>query len=114
MANTPANQTFTQLFWLDFMRYVFVPKFKRQNGVKRIASFDTSAPVVMSDSLDLTLPTPLETAIYYAENVNRPPIEFQINLNQIYALIMGVVLLIGLLVLAMLVKPNDSAIYRMI
>lgn len=96
------------------MRYVFAPKFKRQNGVNRIASFDTNAPVVISDSLDLTLPTPLETAIYYAENAKKPPIKFQVNLNQIHALIIGVVLLIGMLVLATLVKPNDSVTYRMI
>lgn len=114
MMNTPANQTFTRLFWLDFLRYVFAPKFKRQLGVTKIASFDASSPVIMSDSLDLQLPTPLETAIYYAENADKPPIEFSVNVTQTIPMIIAIVLLLGIVLVAIFLKPIDSPVYRMI
>lgn len=112
--NTPANQTFTRLFWLDFLRYVFAPKFKRQFGITKIAAFDASSPVIMSDSLDLQLPTPLETAIYYAENADSPPIEFSINVTQTIPMIVAIVLLLGIVLAAIFIRPIDSPVYRLI
>lgn len=70
--NTLTNETDTRLFWYDFMRFVFAPKFSRQWGVTRIQSFDQTQPVLIDDNLSLRLPTELETAAYYADNTTLP------------------------------------------
>lgn len=72
MYNTLADETDTRLFWYDFMRLVFAPKFSRQWGVTQVPSFDQTQPVLMDDNLGLRLPTELETAAYYADNTTLP------------------------------------------
>lgn len=99
--NTPMTQTETQLFWLDFIRLVFAPKFKRQYGITRIPTFDQTQPVLLTDDLNLVLPASLETAMYYANNPT-VPMSFSINVSQLSALVVGIVLILGLLVLNVL------------
>lgn len=114
MTNTPANQTFTQLFWLDFLRYVFAPKFRRQVGITSITTFDITSPVLMSDTLDLQLPTPLETVVYYAENMEKPPIAFRINVPQILPFVVACIALLVILVFAVAINPRPTLLYRII
>lgn len=96
--NTPSNDIETQLFWLDFMRLVFAPKFKRQNGITEIQKFDQTQPVLLSDSLDLILPAQLESAMYYADNRSEPPMRFQVPVGQVFVLIVAFLLFAAIVV----------------
>lgn len=71
--NTPVDQTSTRLFWIDFMRYVFAPKYGTQCGITSINDFDTTQPVLLSEDMNLKLPTILETAMYFSNNQRFPP-----------------------------------------
>lgn len=95
--NTTINQTETQLFWLDFMRLVFAPKFKTQFGITSLADFDITQPVLITDDLELKLPTQLETAMYFANN-KTPPVNFSININQMLVMIVCIAIFIVLIV----------------
>lgn len=95
--NTTINQTDTQLFWLDFMRLVFAPKFKKQYGVTNIASFDQTQPVLLSDDLELRLPTQLETAMYFANN-DSVPMKFAFNISQMTIAIVAVLIIVLLII----------------
>lgn len=114
MYNVPINQTFTKLFWLDFMRNVFAPKFKQQNGITAIATFDLERMVMLTDDLELELPTPLETAMYYANNADKLPINFMIPVLQIVPFALALMMLCVLLVVAIFVRPRDNSTYRLI
>lgn len=96
--NTTINQTDTQLFWLDFMRFVFAPKFKSQYGITEITAFDQTQPVLVTDDLELVLPTDIETAMYYANNKTRP-FKFSLNISKTIAMIVGILLIVVLVVL---------------
>lgn len=96
--NTTANQTDTQLFWLDFMRLVFAPKFKSQYGITEITAFDQTQPVLLTDDLDLVLPTDIETAMYYANNKTLP-CKFSINISMTLSVVIGIILIIVLVLL---------------
>lgn len=91
--NTPVDETQTQLFWLDFIRLVFAPKFKQQNGITKILQFDQTQPVLMTDDLNLILPTQMETAMYFANNKTLP-MKFSIPVNQIVILVVAVTIII--------------------
>lgn len=98
--NSPADQTSTRLFWLDFMRNVFAPKYAAQHGVTFINEFDTTQPVMLSDDLKLKLPTTLETAMYFANNQTLPPQTFVFDrLSRTAVLIFVVVVFVALAVL---------------
>ena len=97
--NSPVDQTSTRLFWLDFMRYVFAPKYAAQRGVTSINGFDTTQPVMLTDDLNLKLPTMLETAMYFANNQTLPSQTFVFNrLNCVTALMLAVVVFVALAV----------------
>lgn len=95
--NTTINQTETQLFWLDFMSLVFAPKFKQQYGIPSIKNFDITQPVLLTDNLELTLPTDVETAMYFANNKTEP-VKFSINVSQVFIMIISIVLTVVLLI----------------
>lgn len=97
MYNTPINQTDTQLFWLDFMSLIFAPKFKKQNGVPLITSFDITQPVLITDDLELKLPTQVETAVYFANNTYAP-VQFSFNIGQILVAIISILIIIILVI----------------
>lgn len=79
---TTVSETDTYLFWFDFMRLVFAPKFKNQQGVSYIPNFDTSQPVLLTPDFELKLPTLIESAIYYAENQQyNAPISLDVSKN---------------------------------
>lgn len=90
---TAVNETDTYLFWFDFMRLIFAPKFKNQQGISYIANFDTSQPVLMTTDFELKLPTLIESAIYYADNqkVDAP---FSLNVSKNIVFVIAEVLLI--------------------
>lgn len=90
--NTPASDVETELFWLDFMRLVFAPKYKLQNGVTDIRNFNQTQPVLITDSLELILPTQLESAMYYANNTTTP-FRMQLPFRQLPVLIVAIIVL---------------------
>ena len=93
MYNTPQTQLDTQLFWLDFLRNVFAPRFAKQWGVVQLPNFDIDQPVFISDSLNLLLPTQLEMAVYYADNKDSPAVRFRANISQTSVLSIAVLIL---------------------
>lgn len=98
--NSPADQTSTRLFWLDFMRNVFAPKYASQRGVTSINEFDATQPVMLSDDLNLKLPTMLETAMYFANNQTLPAQTFVFDrLNRTAVLTLAVVIFVALAML---------------
>ena len=106
MMNTPINQTFTQLFWLDFMRNVFAEKFKNQTGIQSIANFDITTPVLLSDDLELRLPTLLETVAYYANN-KTPPVTFEIPISQTIVYILSMLFFAIVTIVALVRNPSS-------
>lgn len=99
--NTITNETETALFWYDFIRYVFAPRFNSQWGVTNIANFDQTQPVLMTDSLELKLPDLLELTVYYSEN-KRSPFRFVLRgVKQTYALVVGILVTLTLLIVAL-------------
>lgn len=95
--NTTINQTETKLFWLDFLSLVFAPKFKSQYGVPVISEFDITQPVLLSDDLELKLPTQMETAMYFANNTTTP-IKFSVNISQLTVTIIAIIIIIVLII----------------
>lgn len=89
--HTILDKTEIQLFWLDFMRLIFAPKYKNQNGVVNIENFDLTQPVLMSDEMELILPTDVNMAMYYANNTTLP-MNFSINISQLTVMIASLVL----------------------
>lgn len=57
-----------QLFWLDFVKFVFLPYFRQQNGITTITNFDINQPVVLFENLELKLSNTLESIVYFAKN----------------------------------------------
>lgn len=95
--NTPKSDIARQLFWLDFLRKVFVPKFKAQQTVTVLGDFDLTEPVLMSDDLELLLPPLLETVVYYATNKTLP-FMFKLEVSMFTVLIVGIVLIFATLI----------------
>ncbi|AYP97972.1 Ac68-like protein [Mauternbach virus] len=92
--NTTANATQTHLFWLDFMRLIFAPKFKKQHGITRVDNFDVTQPVLLTDDLELRLPTQIETICYFANNMDTLPMRFSTHLTKNLTLIIAIVLIV--------------------
>lgn len=90
---TPATQTDTQLFWLDFLREIFAKKFASQSAVTSISNFDVTQPVLLKDNLELKLPDVLESCVYYASN-KKPPVTFLVNAPKLMVLAVAVFLFI--------------------
>lgn len=82
---TAVSEIDTYLFWFDFIRFVFAPKFKNQQGVSYIANFDITQPVLLSQDYNLKLPVLIESAIYYAENqMLKPPLSLNVSKKIIF------------------------------
>lgn len=91
--NTTTTPIETQLFWFDFLRLIFAPKFKAQSGITKITNFDATQPVLLSDDLELLLPSQMETAMYFADNMKKPPIKFSINITKIIILVVTITII---------------------
>ncbi|ATZ81517.1 Ac68-like protein [Drosophila innubila nudivirus] len=92
--NTTANPTQTRLFWFDFMRQIFAPKFKKQYGITRVDNFDSTQPVLLTDDLELRLPTQIETICYFANNMDTLPMKFSTHITKRLTLIIAIILII--------------------
>jgi len=92
--NTTANPTQTRLFWFDFMRLIFAPKFKKQYGITRVDNFDSTQPVLLTDDLELRLPTQIETICYFANNMDTLPMKFSTHITKSMTLIIAIILII--------------------
>lgn len=95
--NTPATNREIQLFWHDFMLYVFAEKFKKQKLYTKIFEFDNQQPVLLNDSLHITLPNQLESIAYFADNVSKPPYLVQTNTYMFNSLLVSIILIIFLI-----------------
>nr|WOJ45372.1 putative Ac68-like protein [Apis mellifera nudivirus] len=106
--NTIIDETETALFWYDFIRFVFAPKFKNQWGVVNIANFDQTQPVLLTDQLELKLPNLFELAVYYADN-KKAPFYFALKgIRQIYVMIIGLIALLVILIISLIRKSSAS------
>lgn len=96
--NTLTNEVDLQLWWIDFIRLIFVPNFKKQNAITSIPKFDLKQPVLLTDDLELILPNNIETIMYYAKNKTLP-IKFSLNITQDVIVFIGVGLLIFIIII---------------
>lgn len=85
-----------QLFWIDFMRFIFAPYYRKQRAIVRISKFDITQPVLLTADLQLTLPTELETVVYIAKNQKTLAKKFIVNLNAIVILILSILILMSI------------------
>lgn len=91
---TVSNKTETQLFWMDFMRHVFAPKFKKQNGINTIYNFDQRQAVLITSDLELKLNDPvMEQVAYNAENLTLP-FKFSFPIPQMVVMIVSIIIII--------------------
>lgn len=103
--NTIVGRSETQLFWLDFMRLIFAPKYQKQNGIMTIDNFDQTQPVLISDNLELILPNDIDLAIYYADNTTLP-MKFIVNLPQLLIIALAILSFIILAILNVKFETN--------
>lgn len=107
--NTVSTPSQTKLFWIDFLTLVFAPKFASQKGVTNISTFDTTQPVLLTDDLELVVPTPLDTAWYFAINQHDPPKTFVLNgINYISTFIITTIILIILVFINMFYSSKNN------
>lgn len=92
---TPLNETYTRLFWNDFIRYIFAPKFAKQNSIKTISEFDVTQPALITADLSIRLPAILETIAYLGDNQDESvATTFSIKISSNVALLISLVILI--------------------
>ena len=105
--NSPVDTNETRLFWLDFFRNVFRSKFASQSGITNISDFDLTQPVLLSDDLELRLPSALETVAYFAAVKENGQIKkFELPFDQTSALIVGITILVLLLTVHLFFDKN--------
>jgi hypothetical protein len=92
--HTVATETDTQLFWADFLRTIFAPRYAQQNAILYIDKFDQTQPVLLTDSMDLLLPNDIEVAMYYSINRHEVPFQLMINVTMRTVLIVTIVIYI--------------------
>lgn len=83
----------SELFWLDFVKNVFLPYYKKQNAVLKINDFKLTDPVYITDGLELLLPTPLESAVYYAKSESGL-LQFSFDMPQILIVFISILVYI--------------------
>lgn len=104
---SPINQTQTQLFWLDFIRLIFAKKYAQQIGRNEINNFDQTQPVLLTDDLDLKLPSPLATVVYYADNKIAPK-RFILNVNRLILVVSTIILILVVALMKNIFSKNSS------
>jgi hypothetical protein len=92
--NTLINETQTRLFWLDFYRLIFAPKYAKQTAITSINDVDLSRPVLLDDNLDLIVSPEIESVAYFVDNQMSPPVKFTTGINQMSVLIVALILLV--------------------
>lgn len=111
---TTADAISTRLFWLDFLSLIFAPKFATQYGVPTLADFDVDQPVLMTDELELLLPTQAETAMYYADNLVPPFAAFSTGLSSSVVLSLALTAIAIVLALSVIVPPKWVPLRRIV
>jgi len=91
--NTPATLDETNLFWNDFIQYIFYKKYSQQNIIKRINNFNNHYPVYMTDNYELLLPKELELILEYS-NATTPYI-YSTPFSRFTILIVAIILFIS-------------------
>lgn len=94
---TLTNIESIHLFWLDFLKYIFAPKYKRQDAIIDIPSFDLSYPVLITKDQNLLLPPILETAMHFSNNRNSQSPFILNHCRILVVFIISIFILIGLL-----------------
>lgn len=100
--NTIIGETQTRLFWLDFYRLIFAPKYAKQSGITSINDVDLTKPVLLSNELELIVSPELDAVAYFVDNADSPPIKFSTGLTQMPVLIVACVLLFILLIVTLI------------
>lgn len=103
---TLSSDTQTRLFWYDFVRCVFAPRFAKQQAFPRLLNFDQAQPVLITDQLEIRLPPAMETVVYYAEN-RTPPARFEIPVSQ--NMVLGVAVVAVALICGLALVGNAAA-----
>lgn len=111
--NTTVDETETRLFWLDFIRNVWAPKFAAQRAVTSVSNFDVTQPVLLTNDLNLKLPAVLETVAYHADNSEKPK-TFALPFSQLTVFIVGILAMISLLIVSVIFssKQTSSTSYK--
>lgn len=104
---TVVGGTSTRLFWVDFLRNVFAPRFAKQLGVTRIGSFDFNTPVMLGFDMNLRLPSLMETAMHYADNLEVRTFQWK-SPSSFTTLIIAIVSLLVLLLLSNIKGAEES------
>jgi len=112
--NTPSTETDTALFWYDFMRYVFAPKFKRQWAITNLQRFDQTQPVLLTNDLRLKLPNSLETIVYFADYRPEFPVTWSLPIKQFPVMLISCALIILLLLVSVIVPKKYISTDRLI
>lgn len=105
--HTIIGRSEVQLFWLDFMRLIFAPKYRNQYGVLNIEHFDQTQPVLLSDDLELILPNDIDLAMYYANNTTLP-MHFSVHMPQMVVFIMSLILFVVLIAFQWRMKRKNE------
>lgn len=94
---TPIDSTSNHLFWIDFFRNIFAERFGRQMTVTNIYNFDTSLTVMITQDLNLIVPSVLEVINHSSEygdlDESSNPKLFQTPFSGGVALIIGIFIL---------------------
>lgn len=110
---TTLSMNDTQLFWIDFIRNIFVPLFSSQKAITRLPAFDTTTPVLLEDvTNNLYLSTQLESVVYYAKNKDSPAcifMPFGNAVSALIALLISIVIIVLLVCLAFLSRSSSSS-----
>lgn len=110
MFATILDQTEVHLFWLDFMKYVFAPKFQKQQAITTINNFNLTQPVYINEKLKLLLPNDLESVFYYANNQTLP-FKFSINVSQGLIFIISIIILLLFMCYDIILKPESKILF---
>lgn len=86
------------LFWIDFMRNIFVFYFRKQQAVTRLMDFDVGQPVLLTDNLELRLPKEMERVVYIAKNQYTPSCLIQSSISQFLVAILAILTYLFLIV----------------
>lgn len=101
----------TQLFWLDFIRLVFAPRFAQQETVQEIGDFDQRQPVLLSENLELVLPADMESATFYESNRGSSPIFCKLsNCGMNLWLIVAIVVMLMIIFLSMVWRNEPRVV----
>lgn len=90
------NELDRRLFWNDFMKFVFAPKFAKQNIINVINEFDNTQSVLFDpDTGEIKLPPSLEVVNHATKIKSFEPLQFPITTQFVLVIAIIVYLILG-------------------